>query len=117
MNPVTPQHFPSRFIPQGIAGGIIAGIVFIIAEMLMNVALGRPFFGPLRMIASIVLGPEALNSTYSFAALMIWGLVVHFILAGLFGLIFAIILNITGTSMKIGRCCLTDFFTAPRCGW
>jgi hypothetical protein len=30
---------------QGIAGGIISGIIFAMAEMILNVLMGKPFFG------------------------------------------------------------------------
>jgi len=92
----------NRIIGHGIAGGIIAGAVFIVAEMVMNGLLGKPFFGPLRMISSIVLGREALNPSYSFAAAMLAGLVIHFVLAALFGLIFTVILNMANATREMG---------------
>jgi uncharacterized membrane protein YagU involved in acid resistance len=72
----------------GIVGGIIAGIVFIAAEMAMSAFLGGRLFGPLRMISSIVLGTEALDPSYSFSAAMLTGAILHLLLSSLFGVIF-----------------------------
>ena len=88
----------SKFL-HGIIGGIVAGLIFAVAEMFMNLTLGKPFFGPLKMISSIVLGTQALQPTYSFATAAITGLIVHMLLSMVFGVIFVYLV----TAVQRGR--------------
>ena len=86
---------------QGIVGGIVAGIVFAVAEMVMAVLMGGDFFGPLRMIGSIVLGTVALSPTYPLGTAVVAGVVVHMILSAIYGVVFVYLLafaNQLGTS-------------------
>jgi len=85
--PTQPRQPAGQILRHGIIGGLLAGPVFIVAEMIMNAALGKPFFGPPRLISSIVLGKAALMPTYSAAKAIIIGFILHFILAMLFGVI------------------------------
>ena len=64
--------------------------------MLMNVILGEPFLGPLRLISSIVLGTEALQPSYPIVTAGLVGLIVHMILSMIYGLIFVYILKWIG---------------------
>ncbi|MBI2919428.1 MAG: hypothetical protein HYY01_15755 [Chloroflexi bacterium] len=73
----------------GIVGGIAAGLVFAVAEMFMNLALGEAFLGPVRMISSIVLGTGAIEPGYSLPTALVVGLGVHMALSALYGIIFA----------------------------
>jgi uncharacterized membrane protein YagU involved in acid resistance len=77
---------------QGIAGGIISGIIFAMAEMILNVLMGKPFFGPLKLISSIVLGQPALAPTYPLISAAVVGLIVHMIMSMMFGLVFIFLL-------------------------
>jgi uncharacterized membrane protein YagU involved in acid resistance len=86
----------SQLFKHGLIGGIVAGIVFAISEMLINVILGEPFLGPLRLISSIALGTEALQPTYSIVTAGLVGLIVHMILSMIYGLIFVFILKWIG---------------------
>ena len=81
-----------RLFWYGIAGGLISGIVFAMAEMIMNVLMGKPFFGPLRLIGTIVLGQQALAPTFPFVTAVIVGLIVHLVLSMIYGLIFIYLL-------------------------
>ena len=93
MNQKTIEQKPKvRLFWQGVAGGIISGIIFAMAEMILNVLLGKPFFGPLRLIGSIVLGQQALAPTYPLVSAAIVGLIVHMIMSMIFGLIFIYLL-------------------------
>lgn len=78
---------------QGIAGGLIAGILFAMGEMILNVFMGKPFLGPLKLISSIVLGKQALTPTYPLASAVIVGLIVHMGMSMIFGLIFIFLLS------------------------
>lgn len=81
----------SSWLVNGLMMGVVAGIVFILFEMIMAAILGDGFFAPLRMIGAIVLGPDALLPTYSVTVAALVGIVVHLVLSGTFGLIFGLI--------------------------
>lgn len=86
---------------HGIVGGIVAGIIFAMAEMVMAVLMGGDFFGPLRMIGSIALGIGALSPTYPLGSAFVVGVVVHMILSAIYGVVFVYLLafaNQLGTS-------------------
>ena len=78
----------------GIAWGVVAGIVFAMFEMVMSAILGNGFFMPLRMIGAIVLGKDALMSSYSLAGAAVAGLVVHMMLSAMYGLVFGVVIGL-----------------------
>lgn len=88
--PVTRAEFPWA-LRQGVIGGIVAGLVFAAFEMIVSAMMmgGAAFFMPLRMIGAIVLGAAALEPTYSLWAAGLAGLIVHVVLAVIYGGIFA----------------------------
>ena len=90
--PVTRAEVPWA-LAQGALGGIIAGIVFAAFEMMASAAMMGPeaFFMPLRMIGAIALGSAALDPTYSLWAAGFAGLIVHVVLAVIYGALFAVI--------------------------
>lgn len=73
---------------QGVAGAFIAGISFIVYQMLIAWLVTGFFFSPLRMIAAMLLGPDALATWYSLFAVALVGIGIHFIFSIIFGLIF-----------------------------
>lgn len=85
-----PSHSPSR-IHWGAAvwAGIIAGLVFMMAEMLMVwMFLGESPWGPPRMIAAMVLGREVLPPPADFALVpMMVAMVIRFMLSIVYGLV------------------------------
>lgn len=102
--PVTPAEIPWA-LKQGAIGGVLAGIVFAMFEMIMSAIMmgGEAFFMPLRMIGAIVLGPGALDPTYSLWAAGLAGLIVHVVLAVIYGGIFALIFGgLRSANLDIG---------------
>lgn len=88
------RHAPvdiGRWAKQGAIGGVIAGIVFAMFEMIMAAVLdgADAFFMPLRMIGAIVLGMKALDPGYSLLTAGVVGLMLHMMLSIVFGIIFA----------------------------
>lgn len=80
---------------QGAIGGIIAGLVFAAFEMIASAAMmgiGAVFM-PLRMIGAIALGPEAVEPTFAIWVAGAAGVVVHIVLAALYGMIFTVIVG------------------------
>lgn len=80
---------------KGALAGIVAGIVFVALEMIaVGVIMGGSPWGPPRMMAAIVLGKGALPPPATFdAGIVFVGMVVHFALSAIFGVIFAFAAN------------------------
>lgn len=78
---------------RGAALGIIAGLVFAAFEMIASAVLmgTQAFFMPLRMIGAMVLGPEALDPSYSIITAGLAGVIVHVTLSVIYGMAFAVI--------------------------
>ena len=78
----------STWIRAGLVGGVVAGIVFAMFEMIMAVVLNGPdaFFMPLRMIGAIALGEPALDPASSLLSAGGAGLLVHMALSMMYGL-------------------------------
>jgi uncharacterized membrane protein YagU involved in acid resistance len=81
---------------NGAIAGIVAGLVFAAFEMVVSAFMmgAGAFFMPLRMIGAIALGSEALSASYSILAAGIAGVIVHIILAIVYGLIFGAIATV-----------------------
>ena len=75
--------------------GIIAGLVFMVLEMLLVQLVGEGnMWGPPRMIAAIVMGREVLPPPATFdAGVFIVAILVHFVLSLVYALIFAAIVS------------------------
>lgn len=84
---------PKYTIGSGAALGVVAGVIFALVETLVAVAMGQPALGPIRMIAAIALGPEALSFAPLANALPA-GLVVHVALSALFGALYGALVSL-----------------------
>ena len=93
-------------VGAGARAGIIAGLVFLILEMVMvPLFLGGSMWGPPRMIAGIAMGSEVVPPPATFDALIVLvALVVHFALAGLYGVVLSLFIGrmTTGTAVVAG---------------
>ena len=78
----------------GLVGGIVAGIVFAMFEMIMAAVLNgtEAFFMPLRMIGAIGIGTSALDPSGSLLTAGGVGLIIHMALSMMFGVAVAAIL-------------------------
>ncbi|MDQ6908966.1 MAG: hypothetical protein M3176_19270 [Chloroflexota bacterium] len=86
----TDQETPVWAVKQGIIGGIVAGIIFAIAEMIGGSVIdGNPFFMPLKAFASLPLGKKP--PTIAWATAIPVGVISHLVLAIIYGVIFALI--------------------------
>lgn len=85
--------------------GVIGGLVFMMAEMLMVwLFLGQSPWGPPRMIAAMAMGREVLPPPASFAiGPMMVAMVIHFMLSIIYGLIVGAIVK----KMGMGAALLT----------
>lgn len=75
--------------------GIIAGIVFLMLEMLLVTLVdGMSPWGPPRMMAAIVMGKGALPPPASFdMMIMVVAMMVHFVLSIVLGIVFAMLVG------------------------
>jgi hypothetical protein len=82
-----------RWAKHGVIGGVLAGLVFALFEMVMALAqMGAgAFFMPLRMIGGIALGDTALDPGTSLLVAGGVGLLVHMMLSAAFGLTVAVV--------------------------
>lgn len=85
-----------------IGAGIIAGVVFLVVEMGLVALTGGEIWGPPRMMAAIVMGEGVLPppATFSFGIVIV-AMMVHFVLAIVYGLILGLILETRPMSIGI----------------
>lgn len=89
--PVTAPAGSALNWKAAIGAGLVAGLVFLSLEMMMvALVMGESPWGPPRMIAAIVLGQGVLPppATFDFGIVLV-AMIVHFILAIVYALIFA----------------------------
>ncbi|MGH6609925.1 MAG: hypothetical protein ACRECQ_06695 [Burkholderiaceae bacterium] len=83
--------------------GLIAGLVFLVLELVLVPLLqgGSPW-GPPRMIAAIGMGKEVLPPPATFdLGIVLVAMLIHFVLAIIYGLILALIIHRMTTGMAI----------------
>jgi hypothetical protein len=72
--------------------GLIAGVVFLVLEMILVSLAGNSPWAPVRMIGAILMGRDVLPPPATFAlGVFISALIVHFVLAIIYGLILSAI--------------------------
>lgn len=81
---------------EGIGFGLIAGAVMAIAMIVAFPAIGEPPINVFRLIASLVLGQDALT-TSSVGDVIAAGLITHLVVSAFFGLIYGMI----GSSLSV----------------
>lgn len=82
-------------IRSGIIAGLVAGLVFLIVEMILVPTVGGgALWAPPRMMAAIALGEGVLPPPATFDAGTIFvGMLVHFALSAVLGVIFALVMR------------------------
>lgn len=76
---------------NGIVGGIVAGTVFAVAQMVAAALRGQPFSTPLNSIAAIMLGPEVLSDGNLTPSVIAAAVVIHLALSAVYGIILAVL--------------------------
>ncbi|TMM50070.1 hypothetical protein [Qipengyuania marisflavi] len=79
-------------IRNGIIAGLVAGLVFLLVEMMLVPTVGGgALWGPPRMMAAIGMGPDVLPPPATFdAAIVMVGMIIHFVLSAVLGALFAL---------------------------
>ena len=111
----------NRWVRQGLIGGLIAGLIFAMFEMVVAALINgaSAFFMPLRMIGAMVLGAEALDPGYSLITAGPAGVLVHVVLSALFGAVFGAVVAAVAAAGLYGLLLwLVNFYVvAPVAGW
>lgn len=78
---------------RGAVAGVVAGLVFVMLEMVLVPTVGGgAMWGPPRMMGAIVLGKGVLPPPATFdAGIVMVGMLVHFVLSAVLGVIYAAI--------------------------
>jgi len=79
----------SKSIKEGVCAGLIAGILFAIAQVVSVMAAGELPVLAFRRSASVLLGPAALTTTPTASAIVI-ALIAHLYLSAIYGLCYGI---------------------------
>jgi hypothetical protein len=82
-----------RWIGHGAVGGVLAGVLFIMFQMLIAAfqAGADGFFLPLRAMATLAAGPDAMQPDFSTTRAIVTGLFAHLWLATIAGLLLGLI--------------------------
>ena len=91
-----------RGAKEGLAFGLIAGVIFAVVEVAAAAMMGNPPLMPFRMFASVVLGEQAMQATPIGTAFMV-GAFAHLVLSGVFGLVYGLINARFSTETQTGR--------------
>lgn len=93
-----------RAARDGVSFGLLAGILFLVAEMSASTLLGTAPSLPLRLFASVLIGPEAMQLATIESAVLI-GTTVHLAFSALFGLVYGFVASRLsgGNGVRWGR--------------
>ncbi len=76
---------------QGAIGGVVAGVIFAVAEVIAAVLQGQPAWAPLQLIAAVALGERALSEAALTPHVVAVALGVHALLSIGYGIILAVV--------------------------
>jgi hypothetical protein len=85
----------SRLVPHGIAAGLAGGVALGLVQFVIAAGREQGAITPFRLVASLVLGDDALDPATSAALAIAVGTALHFALAALFGVLFLVGLAFT----------------------
>lgn len=89
---------------RGAVGGLVGGVVYFVFAIAITIYLGGvgAVETPLRQIAAVALGQQALSPEYDLITAVVTANVVHFALSAIYGAIFAVLMrNAAITSGKM----------------
>ncbi len=100
----SPEHV---YWKGAVLAGLIAGVVFLMMEMILLAVTGESPWGPPRMMAAMVMGEAVLPPPATFdAMIMMVAMVVHVILSVLLAVVFAWVLSLwrfsAGVAVALG---------------
>ena len=85
-----------------VTAGILAGIAFLMAEMILLAMSGQSPFGPPRMMAAMAMGKDVLPppATFDFVIMMV-AMMVHIVLSIMSAFVFGLIYSRMGRSLPM----------------
>jgi len=86
----SPRTAPSRvrtddLAVHGAVGGFLGGLAMALLAMTVSASLGRGFFMPMRLVAAIAFGPDAMGGVVP----IVVGILIHLAMATALGVLFA----------------------------
>ena len=79
----------------GLISGVLAGIIYLVYEMVIAEISGEGLLMPLRRIGAIVLGQGALSPTAAAGAAVVAGIIIGLVLSAIYGM--AVAVTVGGT--------------------
>jgi hypothetical protein len=76
---------------SGALGGVVAGTVFGVAQVVAAILQGHSAWQPLQAIAALILGPDTLQPGNLNPAIVVIAIAIHYILSAVFGIILAVL--------------------------
>ncbi len=73
----------------GLISGLLAGVVYLVYELVVAEISGEGLLMPLRRIGAIVLGQDALSATSPVGTAVIAGIIIALVLSAIYGIIVA----------------------------
>lgn len=80
----------SSWVKLGLISGILAGIVYIVYELVVAEISGEGLLMPLRRIGAIILGSGVLSPTSAAGAAVVAGIIIALVLAAIYGMAMAV---------------------------
>ena len=107
-----------RATGEGMGFGLLAGLVFAMLEIAVAGVMGESPLMPIRMFASIVLGPGALT-TASIGTAAVVGVALHLVLSAAFGTVYVLTNDRLTARARTGwaRQASSGSPMGLRCGW
>lgn len=90
------RHPTGQLLLHGINAGFTAGLVFVLVQMVVSLALGKSLFEPLQLMSTLGLGTEALDPGYSVVTASMIGLFIHLAISAVYGIIFVFLIAAIG---------------------
>ena len=92
---------PTALLRHGVIGGVVAGTVLAVEEIVATLVLGGIAIDPFRLVASVVLGRQALSPDFAVWLSLLVGTGAHLVLSVVFG--FAFLLLVAGAYQLSAR--------------
>ncbi|HWZ87561.1 MAG TPA: hypothetical protein VNW92_01890 [Polyangiaceae bacterium] len=88
-----------RGVKEGLEFGLIAGLIFALAEIVAAALMGDPPLSALRLFASVLLGHAALE-TAALGRVVLVGAIAHLLLSAVFGVVYGLFAAVLAPDMQ-----------------
>jgi hypothetical protein len=98
-DPLAPEVHEWGRAETGLGPGLLGGALMALILVFLSFAQGRPFWHPFAIVASTLLGPDAMRGG---AGSIVLGVFLHFLMAALLGMLFTTIFGRTTMRRTLG---------------